>query len=143
MLYEKSALGRRYIRVLTGSWGWFSGYVLSGLAVCLVLAHSVQLETIRTYPVLETGPDRLVIPYASEASSKAYLYARRNEGIYPVRIKRMETAENGYVLFLEEGDGNTALSLSGAGGKSLFLDIPQGSETLLRRIFLKGGKSFE
>lgn len=143
-MYEKSAFGRRYIRALTGSWAWFMGFVLSGLAVFLVLAHDTQLDVIRTYPVQQiAGQDMLVISNAPAASFKAYLYARRNEGVYPVRIERMEQYGDGYALYLDRESGSAAASLTEGGSRSLFLDIPQGTETLLHRILLKGGKSVE
>lgn len=143
MLYEKSAFGQRYIRLLTGSWVWFIAFVLSGMAVFLALAHATKLEVIRTYPVREAGQDRLVISYTGEAPSKAYLYARRNEGVYPVRIERTEAIGDGYALYLDRESTDVAVSLSEEGSRSLCLDIPQGTETLLHRILLKGGKSVE
>ena len=159
MLYEKSSLGRKYTRLISGSPALFVSFVLMGLLLFLLLTLTTKLDVISTYAaevsaaeVSEVGASAtgasaaegeitLSIPAIKTEQilgGTAYIYSDKNESVYPVFIEHAEKSGGKLILHFDLDGQETIHSLS---SQSLFFDIPQGEETLLHRIFVKGGKS--
>ena len=149
MLYEKSSLGRKYTRLITGSPVLFVSFVLMGLLMFLLLTLTTKLDVISTYAAevsaaevsAAEGEITLFIPTVKAENileGIAYVYSDKNEAVYRVFIEHAEKSGKKLILHFDHDGQETIHSLS---SKSLFIDIPQGEETLLYRIFVKGGKS--
>lgn len=143
MLYKKSILGRKYTRFITGSWGGFIIFVLSGLGLLLFLTLTTRIEVIKTYSaelMLVESEIVLSVKESNISVGTAYIYSNKNEVVYPVLIERIETLREGFALQFNRDGQNIIKSLS---TRNIFIDIPQGKETLLHRIFVKGGNGHE
>lgn len=143
LLYKKSVWGRKYIRLLTGSWTLFTAFVLLGVTIFLSLTFTTKIDSIKTYSV-EIIPVENELTLSTKAANieagLAYVYVNKNEAVYPVSIERAENTREIYTLHFNSNDQDIIKVLQ---NQNLFIDIPQGKETLLYRIFAKGGKNLE
>ncbi|MBP1990787.1 hypothetical protein [Paenibacillus eucommiae] len=143
MLYKKSEFGRKYTRYISSSPVVFISFVMLGMGLILSLMFMTQIDVIKTYAV-ELIPVRghitLSIQAGSVPAGRAYLYANKQEVVYPVRIDNADQSTDYTTLHVDKEDQEMIHALS---SKKLFIDIPQGKESLLYRIFVRGGKSRE
>jgi hypothetical protein len=143
MLYKKSVFGRKYIRLLTGSWTLFTAFVLLGVGIFLFLTMTTKIDIINTYSAkIITMENEITLSSkaANIEAGLAYIYINKNEAVYSVSIINAENIRGTYTLHFNSKDQNTIKALQ---NEKIFIDIPQGKETLLYRIFAKGGKNLE
>ncbi|WBW97919.1 hypothetical protein [Oceanirhabdus sp. W0125-5] len=143
MLYKKNVLGIKYTRLLTASPTFFIIFVLLGVVLFLFLTITTKVPTIKIYPakVLSIRKEPvLLIENGHIPIGESYLYSNRNEVVFSVSIERIENISEGVALYFSSDSKNTITSLS---NENLFIEIPQGKESLLYRIFVKGGKGYE
>jgi len=137
MLYKKSTLGRKYMKLITGSSGFFITFVLWGLILFLFLTITTRVDVVKTYlvePITVESGITLLIKNSDVSVGSAYLYSNKNEVVYPVLIEKVEPTREGSTLYLNTDGLNIIKSL---GTADMFIDIPQGKETLLSRIFTR------
>ena len=140
MLYQKNDLGKKYTQLLTGSPWFFITYILIGIMLFLFLTLTTRVEVIKSY-LVEISHDQsqivLLIKYSKVSANKGYIYSNKNEAIYPVAIKRVEDIRGAVALYLDNEGQELINSLS---AQDIYIDLPVENETLLYRIFMKGGK---
>ena len=140
-LYPKNVLGRKYVRLMTGSPYPYLLFLAGLIALFLFLTLSTKVEVVRMYPVelvAADGVTTLAVDVADIPVGTAYVYANKNQAVYPVRIQRTEPHGDGLRLYLNEDQ--TADVLRSFGDQRLYLDVPQGKVALLYLILVKGGK---
>lgn len=143
MLYKKNALARKYTGLIIGSPWLFIIFVLSGLVLFLFLTLTTRIDVIKTYSaelMSKQNKITLSVKAANISAGTAYMYSNRNEAVYPVFIERTENLREDFTLYFNSHGQNIIKSLS---NRNIFIDIPQGKETLLYRIFVKGGEGRE
>lgn len=141
LLYPKNRLGSKYAHFVTASAWPTLVFLLVGILAFIFMAESVELDMMNTFPaVLDSG--RAVITIGSEAdiaAGKMYMYANRNEYVAVVDISRVETAAGQTLLYPATSSMAAMDGLDGA----VYLDVPRGKESLLRRMIVRVGKSNE
>jgi hypothetical protein len=140
MLYKKSLWGRKYTRITTRSPLLFLSFVAFGVVLFLILTLNIKIDEIKTYSaeVLSVKNELTLSVKAKNISSgSAYIYTNKNETVYPIIIRRAENSKDKFVLYFNSEGNDLFKALS---THSLFIDIPQGKDTLLYRIFVRGGK---
>lgn len=143
MLYKKSILGRKYTKFMTGSPWLFITFVLFGVLLFLFLTLTTRIDVIKTYSaevMSVESENALSIKAANISIGLAYIYSNKNEAVYPVLIERAENLGENFTLHFNSSGQDIIKSLS---ARNIFIDIPQGKDTLLYRIFVKGGKGRE
>lgn len=143
MLYKKNTLGRTYTRLVTGSSNIFIGFVLLGVISFLFLTLTIRIDVIKTYTAKVLSSESeivLQIKAANVQDGPAYIYSNKNEAVFPVSIEKTEDLNDSVNLYFSSDSEKVIRSLS---PQHLYVEIPQGKETLLYRIFLKGGKGRE
>lgn len=140
-LYGKNAFGRRYIRIVAGSPFPYLAFLACMVAVFLFLTLTTKVDRIKTYPVKWVdagGTSVLAVESTAIPAGKAFLYANKNEHVYPVHIRKTESYRDGALLYL---DGRPEEEMPGVmDARQLYLDVPHGRATLLYLILVKGGK---
>mgnify|MGYP000909501848 CR=1 FL=1 len=140
-LYQKNVIGRKYVRLMTGSPFPYLVFLAGLIALFLFLTLSTKVDLIKTYQIkaMEVdGTPVLSVAAADIPVGRAFLYANKNQNVYPVHIQRTETHEDGTFLYLE--GSRIWDDLRSLGDQTLYLDVPQGEATLLYFILVKGGK---
>lgn len=138
MLYKKSPLGKRYIKLMTGSPLPFLSFIFLGTSLFLFLTITIKLDVKKTYSAIALkNNNKMILKTTNLPTGKAYLYANKNEEVYPVLIKK---SDKDYVFTVDTAQKNSINSLK---NKKVFIDISEKKETLLYRIFVKGGKNYE
>lgn len=140
MLYQKSVLGRKYTRLLTGSPVFFLTYVLCGVILFMVLTLTTRINVVESYSaeVMQVESELvLFIKVENLSMSSAFIYSNKNEAVYHLPIERTEIAQDGVLLHFDiAGQDRIKTLIAG----EIFIDFPQGQETLFYRIFVKGGR---
>jgi len=143
MLYKNNTLGRKYTRIITGSPVLFISFVIFGLALFFFLTLTTKIDVMETYEaevIHVEGETILSINDADISVGVAYIYSNKNEIVYPVLIEETESIEDTVTLYFNRDEQEIINSIL---DRDIFIDIPKGEETLLYRIFMKGGKSRE
>lgn len=141
MLYKKSPLGKRYIKLMTGSPLPFLSFILLGTSLFLFLTLTIKLDVKKTYSAVALKNNNgIMLKTKNLPSGKAYLYTNRNEEVYPVLIKRLKKSDKYHVFAVDTTQKNSINSLK---NKKVFIDVSEKKETLLYRIFVRGGKNYE
>ena len=141
MRIEKSHWGTKYVHFMTSSPFPFLCFIIFGLSILIVMASSIKLNIIDTYPAsLEI--DGYGITVATESgipAGSAFAYTNRNEAMIRITIIETTAKDGKKYLRLSEADYKALVALNGM----LSLDVPSEKESLLHRVFAKGGKSNE
>lgn len=138
MLYKKSPLGKRYIKLMTGSPLPFLSFIFLGTSLFLFLTITTKLDVKKTYSAVALkNNNKIILKTANLPTGKAYLYTNKNEEVYPVLIKKSDKT----YFFAVNTIGKA--SINSLKNKKVFIDISKKKETLLYRIFVKGGKNYE
>jgi len=145
----------KYTRLITGSPVLFLAFVFFGLSLFLFLALTTKLDVINTFTAVVRTGDYETMLYIQEAEAsdiaetanitetvnitkgEAFIYLDKSKAVYPVLIQHVEKSNANLALHFNSDGQKMIQALS---SHSLFIDIPQGKETLLHRIFVKGGK---
>ena len=141
MNVKKSNWGTKYVHFITASPFPFLCFIVFGLAILIVMASSIELNIIDTYPAsLENGGNGITVTTEHDIPvCSAFAYTNRNEAMIHIAITGITTKDGKKYLRLSEADTAALVALKG----SLSLDVPSGKESLLHRVFAKGGKSNE
>jgi hypothetical protein len=140
-LYQKNALGRKYIRLVTGSPFIYLSFLACMLALFLFLNISTKVDLIKTYQAKLVNVNEtpvLAVDSTDFPVGKAFLYTNKNKNVYPVHIQKAEPYQDGTLLHLDGNQGEDILQ--SVDSQNLYLDVPQGEATLLYFILVKGGK---
>ncbi len=142
MLYKKSALGRKYIRVVTSSPSLFIFFIIIGVILFFSLALTTRIDVIKTYSAT-LSPDTCEVTLSSSISNipegPAYIYVNKNDEVFSISIEKTVMKQEGLAIYTNT-EGERMIKLLSS--NTFFIDIPQGKETLLYRIFAKGGKGY-
>lgn len=142
-MYKRSILGRKYIRLITSSPRLFITFVLFGVVLFLFLTLTTRIDVIKTYSA-EVFSVESEIALSIKASDipvgSAYIYSNKNEAVFSVFIENVESIKDNVILHFSNDERDIIQFLS---TQNIYIDIPQGKETLLYRIFVKGGKGRE
>lgn len=141
MRIEKSRWGTKYVHFMTSSPFPFLCFIVFGLAIMIFMASSIELNIINIYPAsLDPGGDYLIIETNRDIQQgNAFAYTNRNEAMIHISIVGVKSINGKKILQLSEVDASAVGDLKGF----LSLDVPSGKESLLHRIFAKGGRSNE
>jgi len=141
MRIEKSYWGTKYVHFMTSSPFPFLCFIVFGIAILIVMATSIELNIIESYPIsLETdGYSITVATNRDIPTGSAFAYTNRNEAMIRITIIGITDNNGNKHLGLSEADYTALVALKG----SLSLEVPSGKESLLHRVFAKGGISNE
>ena len=141
MRIEKSHLGTKYVHFMTSSPFPFLCFFVSGLAILIIMASSIELNIIDTYPAsLESdGNGITVVTNHDIPTGSAFAYTNRNEAMIQITIADIKVKDGKKHLEISKADYAALVALNGI----LSLDVPSGKESLLHRVFAKGGKANE
>jgi hypothetical protein len=104
------------------------------ITVFLVMSLAIHVDVVKSFPAVIDGARVLVqstekIPISSDV---IYIYTNRNEHTFKVRAENISYNGNMHVLQLVD---SKSVYLSG----DVTVDLITGSQTLLKRIFVKAG----
>jgi len=146
-LYKKNQAGTKYARAVTASAWPTLMFLVLGISVFIFAAISIDLDVMITFPAEVDVDNRIVVSTSVEdfSAGTVYAYVNRNDYVAAVEIARVEEAA-GRVLLHPEAASLAALARiksAKAWSGRIYIDIPRGTETLLRRIIVRAGKSYE
>ena len=149
MNLKQSRLGRFYIKTVTKSSFFFPIFVVTGLAVILLMTVKIKVDVIKTYQltVSKDSAGYLLLTeegIGTEITDKIYIYESKNKAVYKIEnIDVHITPDGRHRLSFDENliSGNQSLAefLGEHLNKSIKADIPIGKISLLERIFSRGG----
>lgn len=135
MLFKRTRLGQIYIRVLTHTSLFFILYVLLGVTLLIHQAIKTQIPVYCSYVVHKKNSDSDGLEYRVNLDSytgRGFIYTNKNDSVIAVLVKDSVIAVN---------DTLTSV-ISNSDADELYIDITTGYESLLKRVFQKGGKSY-
>lgn len=138
-VYKKSVWGDFYVRLVTKKPYFFLSYIVLGFALILFIMLHTQIDVVEIYTAEVENVEGVIHLYFQEDISPPngdtiYLYAVKNEVVYPVKIDSE---------FNLNDDNSTAREfLLSHIGDFITVEIPVRKISLLEHIFVKGGKSF-
>jgi hypothetical protein len=137
MLIKKSAIGTKFVHLMTSSPFAFLAYVALGVSIILFLSVTTKLDVMQTYPAtLDENALSLIIANCTKIDAmKVFVYENRNESVVDTPV--LETTMSGADCIVRI-DGAMVEKLRNAKG-TLFVDVPVAKESLLQRVFAKGG----
>lgn len=144
LLYPKNSVGRAYTRLLTSTPIVFILFIWTGAVLFLFITLTTKIDVIRTYQaeIIKIEGELLALSIKADGitAGSAYLYSNKNEAVYPIFIERTERSNDKMVLYMDINDQKVLRAIQ---SKDIFVDVPQGKESLLYRIVIKGGKGIE
>lgn len=109
----------------------FYGFLGLGIGLFLYLSLTVKLDVVRSVPAEVSGHQVTLEGEHDLTTGVMYLYCDRNDQVYKLQAVCCSYEDGNTVCTVEENYG-----LSG----KMDADLVLGSETLLRRIFVKAGR---
>ena len=140
-VYKKSAWGDFYVRLVTKKPYFFLLYIIFGFTLILLITLHTKIDVVEIYTAeVQSVEGTIHLSFQEQInpsnSDIIYLYAVKNEDVYPVKCK----PEFDFFDFDENSTVRDFL-LSHIGGV-ITVEIPVRKISLLEHIFVKGGKSF-
>lgn len=141
MLYKKSRIGTRYVHLMTSSPYPFLLFVAIGITSFILATSSITVDSVSIYPAsLDADAGTIFVDSRLPVlPSVVFVYTNRNEAVVSLNIDDTKDLDDGVTLFVSPDSIGKMQGL----GKSVYLDVSSGKETLLRRIILRAGKNNE
>lgn len=136
--YKRSAWGDLYVRLVTKKPYFFLLYIILGFALILLVTLHTQIDVVEIYTAeVRSVEGAIYLSFQEDVSPSnseiIYLYAVKNEAVYPVKFKQE----------LRFDDSSIAWDfLLSHIGDDITVEIPVRKISLLEHIFAKGGKLF-
>lgn len=137
---KHSSFSRFYLKYIIKNSSFFYIFVFIGVSLFIYMSYSLRLNSLKSFPAIYENGRVTIEADLTEAIKqgveKLYIYTDRNDMVFTVKIEGTSVNCGVTKFFIENKDIPDSLSLS----KSLTAEVVTGSESLLKRIFVKAGK---
>ncbi|MCJ7843612.1 hypothetical protein MUB24_22615 [Lederbergia sp. NSJ-179] len=134
-------LGKRYARLMTGSYLPFTIYLTFFIVIILIATMSVSTNVVQTYPCsIINKSDFWVIEFENSEpmlSKNFYLYTDKNLNQYKLTVDEVSHEDNLTRIYVSEPKFLEDPTFEFE-KKQVFIEIPIGEKSLLRRMIPLG-----
>ena len=132
---KKRFWGRKYARIMTGSYLPFTLFILCFAILIMVISQRVNTNIMKTYLCSITDSTLIQIDGNIPIIEKSlYLYTDKNKNLYKFSIDSVLHQDGATVVNVEERQVLKEL-VAEFGLKPVYVEIPYGKITLIERIF--------
>ena len=125
---------KRYLKYVIKSPLLFYAFLALGMLLFVCLSLWIRLDVIETYAATLSGNTVTVHEALAPASPTVYLYENRNDKIYKLDYRHIDR-QSGATIFTIDAGSDAAAALP----RDISVDVTVRQQTLLQRIFAKGG----
>ena len=130
---KQSKFSKFYVKHIIKKPFVFYGFLGFGIGLFLYLSLTVKLDVVQSVPAEVSGHQITLKGEHDLTTGVMYLYYDRNDRVYKLQAVRCTYEDGNTVCTVEDNQG-----LSG----KMDADLVLGSETLLKRIFVKAGNEY-